>query len=592
MSISVDWGTKVITVPKSYTTLIQSTPSEIRELPLNQFRLDLKALEASAPGMPHLVTHRHNTEVLLGGIVYARTIEIINGYTITFEDGQYAVNLTGANSNVGDVVNVNQVSVRSQNAAGLISNSAIEYSSFDGFVTIDVTTSNVGTVYPTGTLQRPVNNLDDALLIAQTRGISRLRIIGDYTFQASDVVNDFEIWGEGLQQSVITCISGSQLNSCEIVGALLEGETSGIAAVKDSFINDFSFDETILNTEPIYILNSLVGGQITLPDVYSGELKVINCYSNVAGTGTPTFNFSDCTSDAIIRNWTGGLSLSAVTQGNDISIDLNSGGIIALSSCTDALFNCRGTGTLTDYTLSGVTILSDGLINRETIALADASDFGYAQGSGNGINQIQLRADASSSNAAYDPSMIIIRSGTGAGQGRMVFNYNGTTKTATVDRNWKTQPDATSYYAVMPKPGREHVNEGLALSATSSTITLNSLAADLDEVYTGQTIFIRSGTGEDQAKTVLSYDGATHVATVDAWVEVPDETSAYVMLPSGTGGGGGGGSTWSVAEKNQIRSALGVDGTKVAAVSGQLQENTVATKVAASNAEETNLKIQ
>lgn len=114
----------------------------------------------------------------------------------------------------------------------------------------------------------------------------------------------------------------------------------------------------------------------------------------------------------------------------------------------------------------------------------------------------------------------------------------------------------------------------------------------MDEVYTGQTIFIRSGTGEDQAKTVLSYDGATHVATVDAWVEVPDETSAYVMLPSGTGGGGGGGSTWTVSEKSQIRDALGVNGTKVAAVSGQLQENTVATKVAACNAEETNLKIK
>ncbi len=35
---------------------------------------------------------------------------------------------------------------------------------------------------------------------------------------------------------------------------------------------------------------------------------------------------------------------------------------------------------------------------------------------------------------------------------------------------------------------------------------------------------------------------------------------------------GGGGSDWSTAEKNQIRSALGVDGTKVTATGGQLQD--------------------
>ena len=116
MAITIDWATKIINVPKAYTTLVQTLPTEIRDLPLNQFRVDLKDLEDDAEGMTFIDTHAHNTEVSLGGIVYARIIEIINGYTITFEDGQYAVNLTGANSNVGDNINVNQVSVRSANS--------------------------------------------------------------------------------------------------------------------------------------------------------------------------------------------------------------------------------------------------------------------------------------------------------------------------------------------------------------------------------------------------------------------------------------------------------------------------------------------
>lgn len=118
--ISIDWGTRTIYVPKAYTALVSGPPNEIREMDINTFRLDLKSLESSDEGMGYPITHNHNTEVLLGGVTYARIVEMINGYTVTFEDGQYAINLIGANSNIADVVNVNQTSVRSFNAAGLI----------------------------------------------------------------------------------------------------------------------------------------------------------------------------------------------------------------------------------------------------------------------------------------------------------------------------------------------------------------------------------------------------------------------------------------------------------------------------------------
>jgi len=119
MAISVNWPTRIITVPKADTTLIQSSPTEIRELDIDDFRKALKDLEDDE-GMPFLDTHSHNTTVTVGGVTLARVVSIINGYTVTFEDGQYAVNLVGANSNLSDVTNVNQVSIRSANSAGLI----------------------------------------------------------------------------------------------------------------------------------------------------------------------------------------------------------------------------------------------------------------------------------------------------------------------------------------------------------------------------------------------------------------------------------------------------------------------------------------
>jgi len=117
MSLSINWATKVIGIPQSYLT---PKGGSVYELDVDVFRKDLKSIEDSEAGMIFPDTHRHNTEVVIGGATYARTVEMINGYTVTFEDGQYIVNLVGANNNVLDVTNLNQVSIRPSNAAGLI----------------------------------------------------------------------------------------------------------------------------------------------------------------------------------------------------------------------------------------------------------------------------------------------------------------------------------------------------------------------------------------------------------------------------------------------------------------------------------------
>lgn len=114
--ISVDWAARVIHVPKMFLTPISGAAYT---LDTNLLRQALQDAEDSDLGMLYPPTHRHNTTVTLSGVQYARIIEMINGYTVTFEDGQYSVNLIGSNNNIGDSTNVNQVSVRVNNSAGL-----------------------------------------------------------------------------------------------------------------------------------------------------------------------------------------------------------------------------------------------------------------------------------------------------------------------------------------------------------------------------------------------------------------------------------------------------------------------------------------
>ena len=111
MAVTVDWATKIISIPQNYLSNVSGT---LYELDTNAFRLALKNIEDSVEGMPFLDTHRHNTQVTVAGVTYARVIEIINGYSITFEDGQYSVRLAGSNNNLFDVEN----GILNQNQAG------------------------------------------------------------------------------------------------------------------------------------------------------------------------------------------------------------------------------------------------------------------------------------------------------------------------------------------------------------------------------------------------------------------------------------------------------------------------------------------
>jgi hypothetical protein len=117
MAISINYLTKNIFIPKTY---LSSLGGNLYQLDVNQLRIDLKDIEDSQAGIVFDDTHRHNTEVTLAGVTYSRSVEIINGYTVTFEDGQYTVICVGANHNLADVKTVNSVSLIIGNAAGLI----------------------------------------------------------------------------------------------------------------------------------------------------------------------------------------------------------------------------------------------------------------------------------------------------------------------------------------------------------------------------------------------------------------------------------------------------------------------------------------
>lgn len=370
MALSVDPATFIIHIPRADMTLVQSSPTEIRELNLNDFRLALKAWEAGGDGLNEgatfLKTHTHNTEVSLGGLTFARTIELLAPYTVTFEDGQYAVNLVGANSNVGDRVNVNQVSVRSQNSAGLISSPDIEFSSFRGGVMVDTVNGVEGTSYPRGTERMPVNNIPDALLIAEYRGFNTIFLNSDMVLGAESVMDDFVIIGKSHVETAVEFLDVANVHGVTIVNCSIQGILDGHTVVKDCVIGDITY------------MNGHVGDCTLLGEIVLGggqDAYLADCAQLDLNT-IPSVDIGGSGQDLIMADYIGTVLLKNLTGGNKVGIGLAGGTVILDSTITNGTIQASGTGRMTDengnYITSGtwnggVTIVNE-LLNKEEIS--------------------------------------------------------------------------------------------------------------------------------------------------------------------------------------------------------------------------------
>lgn len=356
MAISIDWGTKVISVPKADLTLVQSTPTEIRQLDLNSFHLELRSLESTEDGMPNLITHNHNTEVLLGGITFARVIEIINGYTVTFEDGQYAVNLIGANSNVGDNVNVNQVSVRSQNSAGLISSPLIEYASFEGGVWIDTDNGTDGTLHPIGTRLQPTNNLTDAKIIADYRGFNNIFILSDNLDLDEDIdFGRFIFKGQTHVNNNINIQSIVGVEKTVFSELTVTGTLDGGNELDNCIINDLNYVNGHIHSCGLIGDISLSGSS----NAIFSDCKTIDPYD------PPIIDMGASGQNLIMPNYVGLLTIKNMSGNNFIGIGLMGGEVTLDNTITNGTVHISGVGVLKDS--NGDLITSGTWNNNVTI---------------------------------------------------------------------------------------------------------------------------------------------------------------------------------------------------------------------------------
>ncbi len=368
MALTVDWNAKVISIPQSDLTFISGT---LYDADTDAIRLQLKSIEAGE-GIPFEDTHRHNTEVTIVGVTFARTIEIINGYSLQFTpDSQYTVRLTGSNNNFFDVANgvlvQNQVQVIPNNSAGLVvvntgsglspeQDSNLNLIKFqDQKVYINTESLEVGD----GSAREPFNTIADALDFAEASGIHQIILLADATLDRN--FKGFRVSAIGLSS---LDLGGQNVTNTIFKDVRLKGMSTTGAPTFSFSVNNCSLDDGLSGLAGGFV-SSVITGNIT------GAPGLFSFFSQMSTSGlfnTPAISMpAGAAHDSVVEDITGCLTLKNFTRADHtMDICLNGCCLTIDSTCTLGSIVVTGTGHIVDDS-AGVTIDSINLLTMPNI---------------------------------------------------------------------------------------------------------------------------------------------------------------------------------------------------------------------------------
>ena len=265
-----------------------------------------------------------------------------------------AINEAG-DSNISPIYTTayTQVILTSSSSATLQDLDAIQYSSYQNAVWVDVVNGDSGTAYPAGTREHPVDNIPDAVIIANEKGFDTLQIIGDLTLGAGDNVESKAIIGQNCLQATLTIGDSAQTQNCEIKECVVTGILDGGNLLNNCCIETLKYVNGM-------ILDSRLKGTITLGGNETASLY--NCSSAIPGILVSIIDCGDSGQALNIKNYAGSLKIINKHGTDNITIDMSSGYVELDSTVDNGNIKVRGVGQIADNSTGSAVVDTCGLV--------------------------------------------------------------------------------------------------------------------------------------------------------------------------------------------------------------------------------------
>ena len=198
-----------------------------------------------------------------------------------------------------------------------------------------------------GIPSQPVATIARAKTLADDLS-KRICVIGGSSFTLAADYSGYDIFGYGYT----VALGGQSISAARIEGATVSGIGTGASrpTFKDCVIGTTTLPPTKFDR---------CGFTDTLTAGSAGAFEFVDCYSDVAGTGAPTFNLNSTDNNNVdITRWARGLTLSGIAANDTITAngDFNT---LTLNGSTSATMNVSGMyGTLAG-TASSTAVLTN-----------------------------------------------------------------------------------------------------------------------------------------------------------------------------------------------------------------------------------------
>jgi len=251
-----------------------------------------------------------------------------------------------------------QVARTSSSSATIQEIDAIRYSSYQNAVWVDTTGSQTGTAFPSGTREYPVNNVADALVIADDKGFDTLSVIGDITIDGSADITGMKIVGQSQALSTVTIDTSATALNCEFNNATVTGILDGGNKFVGCIVGDVEYLSGII--EECGLTGTITLGTTVIT-------TIIRCFQ--AATSTPSIDMTGISRVVSVADYSGAIHIKNSTfAGNICGLGLASGHVVLESSVTAGNFFVGGVGQVVDTATSYTVLNTDGLLNKADIA--------------------------------------------------------------------------------------------------------------------------------------------------------------------------------------------------------------------------------
>lgn len=226
---------------------------------------------------------------------------------------------------------------------------------YQGAVWVDAAASNTNTVVGTdGTEKNPVSTLGAARTIADALGLKKYCILNNSSLTLAAQTESW-IW-QGVGHENTINLGSQDCDNSVFFGLTITGIQGGNGKIhlRDCDISNLhDFDGEALNC---WLIDSLVMDN-------NSEAYLGNCFSAVAGNGTPAIDFHIASNNISMRNYSGGINIINMSSNDNLSLEGN-GQLIVDATCSNASITVRGNFTITDNG-SGTVITKDAAFSRQ-----------------------------------------------------------------------------------------------------------------------------------------------------------------------------------------------------------------------------------